>query len=88
MADVFYCPVQVSRQAVDGRSLSICYHEPSSELGPLKPRVDGLFLVQGGDRGAMAALCGNPSRFFANNVVSSSRKTKLKGAPDARWTLL
>ena len=61
-----HCPVHVVRQTADGRSLSICYHDPSFELDPLKPLINGLFLVQGGDLGnkgsaARATLCRNPS---------------------------
>ena len=44
-----HCPVHVVRLAADSRSLSICYHEPPFKLDPLKPGVDSLFLVQGGD---------------------------------------
>ena len=51
-----HCPVHVVRLTVDDWSLSICYHEPPFKLGPLKPAVNGLFLVQGGDLGFMAAI--------------------------------
>ena len=51
-----HCPVHVVRLTVDESSLGICYHEPPFDLDPLKPVVNGLFLVQGGDRGTMAAI--------------------------------
>ena len=44
-----HCSVHVVRLTVDPRSLSSCHHEPSLELDPQKPRVNGLSLVQGGD---------------------------------------
>ena len=85
MADgPLHCSVHVARLTADGSSLSIRYHEPPFKLDPLKALINGLSLVQGGDLGTMAALCGNPSRFFANNMASSPRKRKLKGASDAR----
>ena len=54
-----HCSVHVVRLTVDLWSLSICYHEPPFKLDPLKAAVNGLSLVQGGDLGTMAALCGN-----------------------------
>ena len=44
-----HCSVHVVRLTVDDRSLSSCHHEPSSELDPQKPAVNGPSLVQGGD---------------------------------------
>ena len=44
-----HCSVHVVRLTVDPRSLSSCHHEPSFDLDPQKPRVNGLSLVQGGD---------------------------------------
>ena len=53
-----YCSVHVVRQTVDQSSLSICYHEPPFKLDPQKALINGLSLVQGGDLGTMASLCG------------------------------
>ena len=51
-----HCSVHVVRLAVDPRSLSICYHEPTFRLDPQKALINGPSLVQGGDLGAMAEL--------------------------------
>ena len=51
-----HCSVHVVRLTADESSLSICYHEPPFKLDPLKALINGLFLVQGGDLGTMAAL--------------------------------
>ena len=75
-----HCSVHVVRLTVDPRSLSICYHEPPFKLDPQKNRVNGLSLVQGGDLGTVAALCGNPSRLVANNVGKSSTPKYLMGS--------
>ena len=56
-----HCPVHVGRQAADDRSLSICYHEPPFKLDPLKPRVNGPFLVQGGDLGNKGCAVRQPT---------------------------
>ena len=83
MADGLHCSVHVVRQTVDERSLSSCHHEPSFELDLLKPLINGLFLVQGSDLGNKGCAVPQSKRLFANNVVISSRKTKLKRALDA-----
>ena len=83
MVGGLHCSVHVVRKTVDERSLSICYHDPSFELDPLKPLINGLFLVRGGDLGNKGYAVRQSKRFFASNVGISSRKTKLRRALDA-----